>query len=239
MNLWMQKSQSVMETEILQFHKTFTGRKFPIRKIFSYVRNIPYYLTTIGITICKNEKHRNTIYNFAFKNKFTVFCSTYVGYDEGTKHRFMADFEIFAEKLIMMKMRHAQLEFPLWEDAFNYKDFSLLEFLMEKTKISQTTFLDSKIWSSKHFDQFIEKFDLNIKNVNSYLIFKLALQSKKDIFMCTKKFSTIDFSVEKLYGTMKQYYDAGEISAAKQVAKYIVDIKTERKKLLNELNKTD
>jgi hypothetical protein len=162
-----------------------------------------------------------------------------VEYNDETKDRFLADFVIFSEKLIIMKRRHVKFEFPLWLDAFNYKDFSLLEYLIRRTEISQVTFLDKQIWSSKHFDQFIEKFDLNIKNVDQFLIIKLAIDAKKDIFMCVKKFSTINYSVDKIYNNMVEYYNLGEISSAKLLAKYIVDIKIERKKLLNNLNKTD
>jgi hypothetical protein len=228
-----------METEILCFHKTFIGRKFPTTKIFSCAgpHKSPYYLTRLGSKLI--EKYKNTIYNYAFKNKFLLFCSGYVEYNDETKDRFLADFVIFSEKLIIMKRRHVKFEFPLWLDAFNYKDFSLLEYLIRRTEISQVTFLDKQIWSSKHFDQFIEKFDLNIKNVDQFLIIKLAIDAKKDIFMCVKKFSTINYSVDKIYNNMVEYYNLGEISSAKLLAKYIVDIKIERKKLLNNLNKTD
>jgi hypothetical protein len=228
-----------METEILCFHKTFIGRKFPVAKIFSCggKYKTPYYLTRLGTKLI--EKYKNTIYNYAFKNNFLLFCSGYVEYNDETKNLFLADFVFFSEKLLTMKRRHVKCEFPLWLDAFNYKDFSLLEYLMRRTKISQVTFLDNKIWNSKHFDRFIKNFDLNIKNVDRKIIIKLAIDAKKDIFMCVKKFSVIDYSVDKIYNNMLEYYSSGEISAAKSLAKYITDIKAERKKLLNELNKTD
>ena len=192
-----------------------------------------FAFSKLGREMYQMGKLKKTIALLAFKYTDPWFYKSGIPYTE-SRQAYLENCDAFCE---LSQTSRDEIHLMMWIDASNRDD--LIKHLIHEKKFLPriTVVINCEFWKTKNFHMILDR--LSCDGTYQFSIInciRLCNESGNDIYSISKLFSKNDrYNLDVLYSMMVGYYESGKIEYAKNVAKFIEQVKKERKRTYKEL----